>query len=83
MFPKNLIRFIPWLCRQFVNSAFFLDREHKAVIVNHSLGDKLLCAATDELIESHTPQEEGKIKLLADFRHTVEPPAAIIHVFPQ
>lgn len=37
----------------------FLDSEHKAVIVNHSLGDKLLCAATDELIESYTPQGEG------------------------
>ena len=40
---------------------FFFHREYKAVIVNHSLGDKLLCAATDELIESYTPQGEGKI----------------------
>jgi len=33
--------------------------EHKAVIVNHSLGDKLLCTATDELIESYAPQDEA------------------------
>lgn len=38
---------------------FLLHREHKALIVNHSLGDKLLCAATDELIESYAPQDEG------------------------
>ena len=55
--------FIPWLCHQFLNGAFFFfHREHKAVIVNHFLGDKLLCAATDELIDSYTPQGEGKIK---------------------
>lgn len=34
--------------------------DHKAVVVNHSLGDKLLCAATDELIESYTPQGEDE-----------------------
>lgn len=33
--------------------------EYTAVIVNHSLGDRLLSAATDELIESHNPQEDG------------------------
>ncbi|PFX35016.1 Ribosome biogenesis protein bop1-B [Stylophora pistillata] len=34
--------------------------DHKAVVVNHSLGDKLLCAATDELIESYTRQGEDE-----------------------
>ena len=34
-------------------------REQRAVIVNHFLGDKLLCASTDELIESYASQGEG------------------------
>lgn len=33
--------------------------EHKVVIVNHFLGDKLLCATTDEIIESYTSQGEA------------------------
>lgn len=43
-------------------SAFMFCREQKAVIVNHFLGDKLLCATTDELIESYTPQGEGMVQ---------------------
>ena len=45
-----------------LNSAFMFCREQKAVIVNHFLGDKLLCATTDELIESYAPQGEGMVK---------------------
>lgn len=36
--------------------------EQKALIVNHFLGDKLLCATTDELIESYAPQGEGMVQ---------------------
>ncbi|XP_073233221.1 ribosome biogenesis protein bop1-B-like [Porites lutea] len=36
--------------------------EQRAVIVNHFLGDKLLCATTDELIESYASQGEAGSK---------------------
>ena len=45
-----------------LNSAFLFCREQKAVIVNHFLGDKLLCATTDELIESYASQGEGMVQ---------------------
>ena len=45
-----------------LNSTFTFCREQKAVIVNHFLGDKLLCATTDELIESYASQGEGMVQ---------------------
>ena len=45
-----------------LNSAFMFCREQRAVIVNHFLGDKLLCATTDELIESYASQGEGMVQ---------------------
>ena len=45
-----------------LNSAFMFCREQRAVIVNHFLGDKLLCASTDELIESYASQGEGMVQ---------------------
>ena len=45
-----------------LNSAFMFCSEQKALIVNHFLGDKLLCATTDELIESYAPQGEGMVQ---------------------
>ncbi|KAK3742734.1 hypothetical protein QZH41_018951, partial [Actinostola sp. cb2023] len=36
----------------------------QAIIINPGLGDKLLCTATDEMIESFTPLEDGKETLV-------------------
>lgn len=35
-------------------------RNDQAFILNPGLGDRLLCTATDDMIESFTPIEDGK-----------------------
>lgn len=38
------------------------SREQAVLLVNPSLGDKLLCGATDQLLEGYVAPEEGRLQ---------------------